>query len=91
LNTTNFRGDYRRVSIVENASEDAVFALWDSYEKDFDYNFPPATSAVVVQTGPTLTLTVTLYPNEEAANSTLPQREKSMKTVQHRISDSFLY
>jgi hypothetical protein len=67
-----------RVSIVKNASEDAVFALRDSYEKDFDYNFPTATSAVVVQTGPTSTLTVTLDPNEEAANRTLYQFQKSL-------------
>ena len=59
-----------RVSIVEHKSEDIVYLLKDLYAENFEKVFPTTQRSWVVQTGPTSSLTFTIYPNQDDANST---------------------
>ena len=82
-----------RVSMVEFKNEEAINQFSKDYAKEYYANFPTAEASIAVQTGPTSSLGVTIYPNEEAVDGSLSARKKFFKEREHLIQmdQSFFY
>lgn len=80
-----------RVSIIENTSEEAVYSLKSYYAENFKKVFPTAERTWVVQTGPTSSLTFTIYPNQTDVDATSSGRREFLDSAKETIADDFSY
>ena len=80
-----------RVSIVEHTSEDTVYSLKDLYSENFEKVFPTTQRSWVIQTGPTSSLTFTIYPNQDDADSTSSGRRDFLDSAKEKFVDDFTY
>ena len=80
-----------RVSIIENTSEKAVYSLKNYHAENFKKVFPTAERTWVVKTGPTSSLTFTIYPNQTDADATSSGRREFLDSAKEKIADDFSY
>lgn len=80
-----------RVSVIENTPEDSVYSLRDFYAENFKKVFPTAERTWIVQTGPTSSLTFTIYANQVDADATSSARRVFLDSAKEKIEDDFSY
>ena len=77
-----------RITFGEAYSEDALDAVINSHRQAVPYAFSAVDFTIIVKTSPTSILNLTMYPNDSAANSSIPASEKWFESVGHLISDT---
>ena len=82
-----------RVSVAEFKTEDGSKKFTEDYAKQYHDIFPTAKASLSVRTGPTSSIWVTIYPNDQAVEQSFEVRTKFMKDREHFINldESFFY
>ena len=82
-----------RVSVAEFKTEDGSKKFIEDYAKQYHEIFPTAEASLSVRTGPTSSIWVTIYPNDQAVEQSFEVRTKFMKDREHFINldESFFY
>ena len=82
-----------RVSVAEFKTEDGSKKFTEDYAKQYHDIFPTAEASLSVRTGPTSSIWVTIYPNDQAVEQSFEVRTKFMKDREHFINldESFFY
>ena len=82
-----------RVSVAEFKTEVGSKKFTEDYAKQYHDIFPTAEASLSVRTGPTSSIWVTIYPNDQAVEQSFEVRTKFMKDREHFINldESFFY
>ena len=82
-----------RVSVAEFKTEDGSKNFTEDYAKQYHDIFPTAEASLSVRTGPTSSIWVTIYPNDQAVEQSFEVRTKFMKDRDHftNLDESFFY
>ena len=80
-----------RITLVELKSQAAIDGVLSSNATAMTTVWKTAETSTVVRTGPASLFNFTVYPNSEAADSTLQARSKWFKSVKENIEDTFYY